>query len=264
MTSLPNLSSCARLRMLGALGHAEVNHSPPRYSFLDISHAWSSVVFGFELSAICGGVKDNSLCSLDGYSMPEGLEWLIAAGNQIAELPNIGRLSKVRKLMLSHNKLTCEGLAPVAGMESLEMIRAAANSLEAFPPALLRHPRLAWVAVGGNPFAEEALTRHLAEGPQSLDFSEVSLGDKLGSGAGATVHEGLWRSEKVAVKIWDSENFSDGTARTEWAANRVASQPGHPGLVAVLGALARNRSLLSFLNRLELKGVVSELSADKR
>ena len=100
---------------------------------------------------------------------------------------------------------------------------------------LLKHPRLAWVAVGGNPFAEGALSRHLAEGPQSLDFSEVTLGEKLGSGAGATVHEGTWRERKVAVKIWDSECFSDGTARTEWAANRVASQPGHPCLVAVFG-----------------------------
>ena len=170
--------------------------------------------------------------------LPTCLEWLIAAGNQIAELPNIDRLQKVRKLMLSHNRLTCEALAPVAQMPSLEMIRAAANALEAFPKALLKHPRLAWLALGGNPFAEKTLTRHLAEGTgKSLDFTELRLAEKLGSGAGA-VHEGTWRDQKVAVKIWDSECFSDGTARTEWAANRVASQPGHPCLVAVLGAWA--------------------------
>ena len=175
---------------------------------------------------------------MDGCLLPTCLEWLIAAGNQIAELPNIDRLQKVRKLMLSHNRLTCEALAPVSQMASLEMIRAAANDLEGFPASLLKHPRLAWVAVGGNPFAEGALSRHLAEGPKSLDFTELRLADKLGSGAGATVHEGTWRDQKVAVKIWDSECFSDGTARTEWAANRVASQPGHPCLVAVLGARA--------------------------
>ena len=39
----------------------------------------------------------------------------------------------------------------------------------------------------------------------------------------------------VAVKLFDAETFSDGTALSEWAANRVASQPGHPALVQVLG-----------------------------
>ena len=129
--------------------------------------------------------------------MPVCLEWLIAAGNQIEELPNIPRLCNIRKLMLSHNRLTCGALAPVAEIQSLEMIRVAANALEAFPEALLRHPNLAWLAVGGNPFAEDALKRHLAEGQESLDFSEVDLGEKLGSGAGATVHEGVWRDQKL-------------------------------------------------------------------
>ena len=42
-------------------------------------------------------------------------------------------------------------------------------------------------------------------------------------------------SRTVAVKLFDAETFSDGTALSEWAANRVASQPGHPALVQVLG-----------------------------
>ena len=112
--------------------------------------------------------------------LPTCLEWLIAAGNQIAELPNIDRLQKVRKLMLSHNRLTCEALAPVAQMPSLEMIRAAANALEAFPKALLKHPRLAWLALGGNPFAEKTLTRHLAEGTEELGLHRASLGREVG------------------------------------------------------------------------------------
>ena len=37
------------------------------------------------------------------------------------------------------------------------------------------------------------------------------------------------------MKLFDAETFSDGTALSEWAANRVASQPGHPALVQVLG-----------------------------
>ena len=37
------------------------------------------------------------------------------------------------------------------------------------------------------------------------------------------------------MKLWEAETFSDGTALSEWAANRVASQPGHEALVQVLG-----------------------------
>lgn len=46
----------------------------------------------------------------------------------------------------------------------------------------------------------------------------------------------------VAVKLWDAETFSDGTALSEWAANRVASQPGHEALVQVLGTFEDTKS----------------------
>ncbi|CAK9111284.1 unnamed protein product [Durusdinium trenchii] len=156
----------------------------------------------------------------------------------------MARLKRVRKLMLSHNQLTCATLAPVAAIEALEMLRVAQNRLEAFPEALLKHKRLAWVALGANPMAEEALERHLAGGFQSLDFKEVKLGEKLGSGAGATVYQGDWHGRTVAVKIWEAETFSDGTALSEWAANRVASVPGHPALVEVLGTFEEPRGMI--------------------
>eukprot|EP00913_Durusdinium_trenchii_P012467 g11703.t1 len=158
LKELPNLADCPKLRMLG--------------------------------------VKDNQLSSLDGSLLPDTLEWLIAASNQISALQNMARLKRVRKLMLSHNQLTCATLAPVAAIEALEMLRVAQNRLEAFPEALLKHKRLAWVALGANPMAEEALERHLAGGFQSLDFKEVKLGEKLGSGAGATVYQGDWHGRR--------------------------------------------------------------------
>ena len=40
-------------------------------------------------------------------------------------------VAQVRKLMLSHNQLTCATLAPVAAIEALEMLRVAQNRLEA-------------------------------------------------------------------------------------------------------------------------------------
>ncbi|CAE8586968.1 unnamed protein product, partial [Polarella glacialis] len=68
-----------------------------------------------------------------------------------------------------------------------------------------------------------------------LDFKELSLGARLGSGAGATVYSAEWRQRQVAAKIWEAEKFSDGTAHGEWAVNRVAAKPGNPTLVGVLG-----------------------------
>ena len=40
---------------------------------------------------------------------------------------------------------------------------------EAFPESLLSHPRLAWVALGGNPMAEEALGRRQGETAEEMD-----------------------------------------------------------------------------------------------
>jgi len=189
------------------------------------------------------GVANNKLQSLDGEQLPESLVWLIAAGNEISQLKNMSRLKHIRKLMLSHNKLTSDALATVAGIEDLEMIRVAANCLEEFPAVLFEHPRLAWVAVGGNPFAEKTLQQRLASGATVADvrFDDVTLGESLGRGAGATVYRGRWADQDVAVKLWEGEQFSDGTARGEWGVNRVAGSPGHPSLVAVRGAFEAPR-----------------------
>ena len=64
------------------------------------------------------------------------------------------------------------------------------------------------VMTGGCFFALGPATRHLAAGFQSLDFKEVQMGEKLGSGAGATVYQGEWQGrteggqQKVAPKDW--------------------------------------------------------------
>eukprot|EP00928_Gymnodinium_smaydae_P015470 TRINITY_DN15724_c0_g1_i1.p1 TRINITY_DN15724_c0_g1~~TRINITY_DN15724_c0_g1_i1.p1 ORF type:complete len:554 (-),score=80.02 TRINITY_DN15724_c0_g1_i1:75-1736(-) len=183
------------------------------------------------------GIKDNALTSIDGAHLPACLEWLIAAGNQITELPNIGRLKHVRKLMLSHNQLTRRTLAPVAKIEALEMLRVAANRLEGFPKKLLEHPRLAWVACGSNPFTDKALESQLKNAPSPVNFADVKVSEeKLGSGAGATVYKGEFDGREVAVKLWESTQFSDGTAFGEWAANRVAAEKPCSALVSMLGA----------------------------
>ena len=50
-------------------------------------------------------LKENGFTTLDCEKLPVALEWLIATDNQITAVPHLGGLHRIRKLMLSHNKL---------------------------------------------------------------------------------------------------------------------------------------------------------------
>eukprot|EP00438_Fugacium_kawagutii_P002635 Skav201686 [mRNA] locus=scaffold641:558886:561796:- [translate_table: standard] len=89
-------------------------------------------------------------------------------------------------------------------------------------------------------------------------MAEETLARQMGSDTNLT----------VAVKLFDAETFSDGTALSEWAANRVASQPGgdaepvpvpnrHEALVQVLGK--QTKSTIG-----EPRGMVLELLPDAK
>lgn len=189
------------------------------------------------------GLKDNGLRELDGAALPSSLVWLIAPQNDIGTVLHPGRLGGVRKLMLSHNRLTTEGVAAtIAAIPSLEMLRVACNALEAPPGTAFAHPKLAWLAIGGNPYsnrcAEAALEVAGTDGSGAVrlpDASEVVVSDvELGRGSGAVVRRGTWGDRRVAVKIWSEEKFSDGDARGEWTMGRLTG--GCPTIVATLAA----------------------------
>lgn len=246
LRSLPDsISHCKLLEKLDIGGNKNLGRIPEALTCLpELKILFASdiglVELPHETLASCKqlrmlGVKDNALTSIDGSRLPESLVWLIAAGNKIKELPNIARLKRIRKLMLSNNELTCEALAPIAGIEDLEMIRVAENKLEAFPEALLTHRKLAWVAVGSNPFTDAVMEKRLRSMPEVLQFSDVHQEERLGSGAGATVYKATWQEKKVALKLWEGVRASDGTAQGEWAANCVAGDPGFPSLLQVHG-----------------------------
>jgi len=95
---------------------------------------------------------------------------------------------------------------------------------------------MGWVAVGSNPFTDAAMEKLLQRVPPTLNFKDVQQGDRLGSGAGATVYKATWCEKNVALKLWDGVRASDGTAQGEWAANCVAGDPGCDALVRVHGA----------------------------
>ncbi|KAG8469085.1 hypothetical protein KFE25_007603 [Diacronema lutheri] len=181
-------------------------------------------------------LKENGLRVLDGDALPATLGWLIAAQNEIDEVRAPHRLQRVRKLMLSHNRLTTDALEPlVDAAVGLEMLRVACNRLDAVPRAARGHPSLAWLALGGNPYAQRQLdVRDAVEASGGSadvapllvmsDVPDLRIGDAvLGRGSGATVREGALRGEPVAVKLWTAELFSDGDARGECAIGRLTS-----------------------------------------
>jgi hypothetical protein len=187
------------------------------------------------------GLGEAGLTELDGDAMPPNLHWLILPQNRISTVRNAARLGGVRKLMLSHNLLDAHAAAAlIEGIPALEMLRVACNRLETIPDAAFAHPKLAWLAVGGNPYSERCTDAALGQAggggvPFLADAADVDVSDdELGRGSGAVVKRGLWGGQPVAVKLWCAERFSDGDARGEWLAGRLTG--GCPHLVRTLAA----------------------------
>ena len=113
-------------------------------------------------------------------------------------------------------------------LENLELIRLANNQLAAVPPELLELPKLAWIALAGNPMCPPLP----APTAKVIRKEEVALGEeKLGEGASSTVWAGTYLGDPVAVKVF-KEVSSDGRPEDEVA---LYASLAHPHLVAVRG-----------------------------
>ena len=170
------------------------------------------------------------------------LEAVILTGNRLRELPpEIGRCRNLRKLMLTGNALT--GLpASLEGCAELELLRVAANQMAVLPDWLTRMPKLAWLALGGNPVCTtgDAGAAEMAEMAE-VSWDELELQGVLGQGASGVVHQALWRrpgspDRPVAVKVFKGGLSSDGWPSSEIAASLAAGRHRH--LVPVLGRIA--------------------------
>lgn len=226
LASLEGIDALPRLRILFATGCGLGPVLPPGGPL-----ARAASIFMLSL-------KENGLTLLDGDALPPHLGWLIATSNEIAEIRAPLRLRAVRKCMLSHNRLTGEALVPLLeAAPELPMLRVACNAIEQLPSALLEHPSLAWLAIGGNPYARRQLELMAAEPADGRELapmldagaaSELSVSEhELGRGSGAVVYRAELRGAPVAVKEWASAHFSDGDARGEWAVARMTSACAH-------------------------------------
>ena len=194
-----------------------------------------------ELPAVLGqcpnlsmiGFKANRIRTVPAKALPPGLRWLILTDNAIEALPpQIGRCTRLQKLMLAGNRL--EHLPEtLAACTNLELLRISANRLPALPAWLMTLPRLSWLAFAGNPFTSAQDEAPFPPGP-AIAWDALSLDTVLGEGASGVIHRATRRDgTAVAVKIFKSAVTSDGLPHSEMHACLGAGP--HLNLIPVLG-----------------------------
>ena len=238
---------------LGALTHLEMldlSLNPSLRSLPDeLSHLSSSLrtLFalgcGFEVvpepvGKLCSlgmlSFKSNKLVNLGEDAVPASVHWLILTDNRLTALPrSIGALSGLRKLMLANNRIVSLP-DDICKCTALELIRLSDNRLAELPAGLLYLPKLAWVALAGNPCV--AVKGQRVPPPPEVSSSELEMLEEIGRGAGGTVHRAIWHRStpdvdeasslplQVAVKIFRaSATVSDGDPTHEVDASGAVS-----------------------------------------
>ena len=183
------------------------------------------------------GFKSCQIETVSGAALPPALRWLILTDNHLAGVPpELGRRPALQKLMLSGNRLS-RLPDEMEACRNLELLRLASNRFGSLPPWLLRLPRLAWLAIAGNPLtkAETAPPSGMAK----VDWAELTLGPVLGQGASGVIHQALWHAAAeqpaVAVKLFKGAMTSDGLPASELAACLMAG--GHPQVIGATGQI---------------------------
>jgi len=104
----------------------------------------------------------------------------------------------------------------------------------------LTMPRLAWLAIAGNPFTDGFEMARQAPSIANIDWQHIEPGVKLGEGASGVIYQAKLRhadlpSKEVAVKVFKSAVTSDGMPRSEMAASIAVGL--HPHIVGVMGKI---------------------------
>jgi len=176
--------------------------------------------------------KHCNLDTLDFDSLGPSLFWVILTDNRIPRLPaEFGQLP-LRKLMLSGNLLT--EIESLTTCKTLELVRLAGNRIQHIPESFWKLPKLAWVALAGNPVLQTAQTED-GYTPCHAAASELQIGEQLGQGTSGNVFKAQWTSASgvatVAFKQFKAASGSDGTPADEVAA--ASSFSPHPNVIKV-------------------------------
>lgn len=195
------------------------------------------------------GWRSGSLKKIDPDSLPPNLVHLILTNNQIETFDDpqvLNNIRKVRKLMLSHNKLRSFGVeGGLEALKNLELLRLGGNLLNEIPDDLWNLPRLTWLTISGNPCVKVQMTAKVP----SIKMSDLKpIGKYLGKGASGKVEQYEWHNKEVAVKLIHGVT-SDGNAEDELAVYDAVGATSIQNRVVGCLALLNN----------ERKGVVMEV-----
>lgn len=192
--------------------------------------------------------KSNKLRIVSDESLSPSIGWLILTDNLLEQLPAaIGKLTGLRKLMLANNRLS--GLPIELSLcRELELIRLSRNNLSVFPEWIFEMPKLAWLALSGNPASDISN----AEISNIVPSETLTLGEVIGEGASGVVYKvestrGVFtydasRFNGVAVKLFKGDCNSDGHPSDEvYVSGRVGFDSTN--VLPVLACIAEVQSL---------------------
>ena len=227
LATLPDeLALCARLEVLFILGSDKLVEVPR--------------VLGRMPSLTRLGLRSNAIATIAADALPPNVEHLILTSNRLTtiDVAVFDRLTKVRKLMLANNAIKRLPAAGVAKLRSLELLRLANNRLEVLPVELFQLPRLAWLALHGNPMTAAARpTRRVPSVEAKAVTVDMSAVGELGEGASGKVRAGTWRGRAVAAKYFKGgDESSDGRALDE-VALFAAVGDDHPSITSCVAVL---------------------------
>ena len=262
------IATCASLEFL-SLGKNPLRSLPETFSGLVNLRVLFFLGCDFtEVPAVIGRLprlymlsfKANKLERVPEGAVPKSVCWLILSDNRLAALPRcVGECVGMRKLLLAGNRLTNAGLPDtMRNLCDLELVRLADNRLEKIPEWLLRHPKLAWLALAANPCTEPfaAAARRRCDDTRSaddaFDVPEVSWASldvdpaatPLGKGASGEVfasRRGGVDGGVAAVKVYaHAAKTSDGRPADEMAASVLASRTGCASITRTLARFTKD------------------------
>lgn len=195
------------------------------------------------------GFKSNSINYISENALPKNLQWLILTDNQIECLPDsIGSCLYLQKCALAGNKLISLPVS-MSNCLKLELLRVSANKMTNIPFWLLELPRLAWLAIDGNPCSKNRKIDQL--NLDEIDYNTLLIQKKIGEGASGFIHiaKSIISNKLFALKTFKGEVTSDGYPIDELENSLLAGR--HENIVPLLGP---------FINHPESKsGIVMDL-----
>jgi hypothetical protein len=173
--SMPDLTSCTRLRMVG--------------------------------------MKSCGMSEWQEGRLPKSVEAITLTDNSLRVLPEkiALELSALKKLMLTGNKL--DSLPKdFHKLQRLEILRLSNNNFATFPEQLRALSELRWYVDSGNPYNNSEFD---LKSMITINENELTIGKIVGKSSKNSVHVANYQGERCAYKKFGSGMTTDGVPKSE-------------------------------------------------